>query len=101
MDLTTTIMEWEMYGPGCSIQFSGHRGSGGFGLRVTRDDRTVLVVEAPSMETLLRCSSQLRDHLFQAGYVARPLASRVSQLTAGPCWGPAAPLNSGLLESVR
>jgi hypothetical protein len=97
----TPVMQWEMYGPGSRIQFCGHREGPGFGLRVMRDDTTVLAVDAPNVDTLLRCSSQLRGHLQQLGYAVRPLPARSSQLTGGVCWGPAAPLNSGLLDSVR
>jgi hypothetical protein len=97
----TNVMAWEMYGPGCSIQFSGHREGEAFGLRVTRDETTILAVAAPSVDSLLRCSTELRDQLYLLGFAAHPLTTRTTQLTGGPCWGPAAPLNAGLLQSVR
>jgi hypothetical protein len=96
-----SVVEWEMYGPGSIIRFCGHRDGNAFELRVMRDDTTVVTAAATSAESLLRTSTQLRDHLHQHGYAVRPLASRASQLSAGPCWGPAAPLDSALLQSIR
>jgi hypothetical protein len=97
----TCIMQWEMYGPGSTIEFCGLQRQDGYGIRVMRDQVTVLTADAESIEGLLRRSSQLREHLQRAGYAVRPLASRASQFSGGLCWGPAAPLDSALLQSLR
>jgi hypothetical protein len=94
-------MQWKMYGPDSTIQFRSVQHDEGYGLSVTRDEVTVVVAEARSLEALLRRSSQLREHLQHIGYSCRPLARRASQFAGGLCWGPAAPLDSGLLESLR
>ena len=91
------LMQWEMYAAGTTLQFRGLRDDGGFGIEVSRDDMTVFVAGAESLDGVLHYSTELRDRLQLRGYAVRPLASRVAQLTAGPCWGPAAPLDSSLL----
>ena len=97
----TSVMQWEMYGPGSTIEFCGVQRQDGYGIRVMRDRVPVLMAEAENIEGLLRRSSQLREHLQQVGYAVRPLASRASQFGGGLCWGPAAPLDSSLLQSLR
>jgi hypothetical protein len=94
-------MQWAMYGPGSTIEFRGLQHDEGYGLSVTRDQVTVVVAEARNLDALLRRSSQLREHLKQVGYRCQPLARRASQFAGGLCWGPAAPLDAGLLESLR
>jgi hypothetical protein len=98
---TPPVMQWEMYGASSIIEFRGLQDNDGYGFCVTRDEVTVLVAEAKGIEGLLRRSSQLREHLQQVGYSCRPLASRASQFGGGVCWGPAAPLDSAMLQSLQ
>jgi hypothetical protein len=94
------MMHWEMYGPGTAIAFSAV--ADGRGIRVTlqRDETPILSGAAADTTMLLRVSQQLRAQLTGLGYASKPPADRVSALEGGPCWGPAAPLHSSLIESL-
>lgn len=94
-------MQWEMYGPGSTIEFHGLRNEDGYGLRVTRDHATLFVAAAASAASLLQRSGELRGRLQQLGYAVRPLAGRTAQMRGGVCWGPAAPLSPSFVHANR
>lgn len=94
----TPVMQWEMYGPGSTIQFCGVRDAEGYGVRITRDETMLLAAGKASASTLLSYSTRLREHLQRHGYAVKPLAARDTQYPAGPCWGPATPLDASLLS---
>jgi hypothetical protein len=100
MQALDPIMQWEMYAPGTAIAFSAV--AEGQGIRVTleRDNTAILTGAAADTTMLLRVSQDLRTQLQGLGYVVKRPADRLSALEGGPCWGPAAPLQSSLIETL-
>jgi hypothetical protein len=95
------VLQWEMYGPGTAVAFCAIAEEHGFRVILERDRASVLTGTAGDTETLIRMSQELRSQLQQLGYAPKPLAARTALLGGGPCWGPAAPLDSRLIQSLR
>lgn len=95
------LIQWEMYHRGSVVEFRGVREPNGYELQIVRDEQVLATDVAPDAATLLRKSSELRERLQQLGFGAKPDPVRASQLVGGPCWGPATPLQSSLLEALR
>lgn len=101
MEALNPIMHWEMYAPGTAIAFSAVAEPGGIRVMLERDERPLLNSPAFDMPMMFRLSQDLRAQLTVLGFVAKPLATCVSVLEGGPCWGPAAPLQASLFASLR
>lgn len=99
--INTPVMHWAMYGGGAVIEFSGLRRDDGYAVSLEREATTVMSAVAPDAASLFRASSRLRERLQQLGYSSTPPEPNDATLNAGPCWGPAAPLQAVLLESLR
>lgn len=93
-------MQWQMYGPGTVMAFSAVADTEGIRVMLERDFAPVISGDAADTAALLRVSQDLRAQLFERGYTATPLAGRAAILGGGPCWGPAAPLDCSLIESL-
>ncbi|HET7697051.1 MAG TPA: hypothetical protein VFK57_15170 [Vicinamibacterales bacterium] len=100
MQALNPMMQWEMYAPGTAIAFSAVADDSGIRVTLQRDQMPVLTGAAADTTMLLRLSQQLRAQLQGLGYASKPPAGRLSALEGGPCWGPAAPLNSSLIETL-
>jgi hypothetical protein len=100
MQALNPMMQWEMYAPGTAIAFSAVAEDSGIRVTLERDNERLLTGAASDTATLLRVSQELRAQLRGLGYVAKPPADRGSALEGGPCWGPAAPLQSSLIETL-
>ena len=94
------MMQWEMYAPGTAIAFSAVDDGSGIRVMLQRDHTPILSGAAADTTTLLRVSQELRAQLMGLGYVSKPPADRSSVLEGGPCWGPAAPLQSSLIDTL-
>lgn len=94
------ILRWELYGRETAVEFLAVRGVGGFELLVKKDDSVVLSTLAGDTDTLLRQSSELRGRLLQLGFECKPRGARSSHLTGGVCWGPAAPIQSSIVDAL-
>ena len=99
MQAPNPIMQWEMYGPGTAIAFCAVAEDSGIRVTVERDHTPLLTAAAADTTMLLRVSQELRAQLMGLGYLSKPPADRRSALEGGPCWGPAAPLQSSLIET--
>ena len=97
---TEQVLRWELYGRGTALEFLAVRGAGGFELLIKRDDDVVLSTRAADADTVLRKSSELRERLQQLGFEAKPTALRTSHLSGGVCWGPAAPIQSSIVDAL-
>lgn len=93
-------MHWQMYHRGSVVEFRAVREPFGCELQIVRDEQVLATDIAPDTATLLRKSSELRERLQQLGFAVKPDPLRASQLVGGPCWGPAAPLQSSLVEAL-
>ena len=100
MQALNPMMQWEMYAPGTAIAFSAIAEETGIRVVLQRDNEQILTGAAADTTMLLRVSQQLRAQLQGLGYVSKPPAERLSVLEGGPCWGPAAPLQSSLIETL-
>jgi hypothetical protein len=100
MQALDPIMQWEMYAPGTAIAFSAVPEGQGIRVTLERDNAAILSGAAADTTMLLRVSQELRAQLQGLGYVAKRPADRLSALEGGPCWGPAAPLQSSLIETL-
>lgn len=98
---STPAMHWRMFGPGATVEFCGLRSADGYAMSVKRETDTVMTALAPDAPALLRASSLLRERLQQLGYSTTPPATRAAVLQAGPCWGPATPLQPIIIETLR
>jgi hypothetical protein len=100
MQALNPMMQWEMYAPGTAIAFSAVADGSGIRVMLQRDEMEILSGAAADTTMLLRVSQELRAQLMGLGYVSKPLAERASALEGGPCWGPAAPLHSSLIDTL-
>ena len=100
MQALNPMMQWEMYAPGTAIAFSAVAEETGIRVVLQRDNENILTGAAADTTTLLRVSQELRAQLQGLGYAAKPPAERRSALGGGPCWGPATPLQSSLIETL-
>jgi hypothetical protein len=100
MQALNTMMQWEMYAPGTAIAFSAVADDAGIRVTLQRDNENILTGAAADTTMLFRVSQELRAQLQGLGYVAKPPAGRMTALEGGPCWGPAAPLQSSLIETL-
>ena len=89
-----------MYAPGTILAFSAVADARGIRMMLDRDYAPVISHAAPDTTALLRVSQELRAHLRQLGYSATPVNGRMAS-GGGPCWGPAAPLPSSLIDVLR
>lgn len=97
---TQNALQWEMYGSGTAVEFQALRGTTGFELLVRRDNDVLLTTQAPDAHAVLRKSSELRGRLQELGFQPKPTAARTSHLTGGVCWGPAAPIQSSIVDAL-
>ena len=97
---TQHALQWEMYGRGTAVEFQALRAPSGFELLVRRDNDVLLRTLAADAHAVLRKSSDLRSRLQELGFAAKPTAPRTSHLTGGVCWGPAAPLQSSIVDAL-
>jgi hypothetical protein len=93
------VLQWEMYGPGSAVEFSALRNDEGYGLIVRRDHELLVSCAVSDVSGMLLKSSHLRERLQQLGFAAMPLGDYESQLGGGVSWGPAAPLDSSVVEA--
>ena len=100
MQALNTMMHWEMYAPGTAIVFSAVADDSGIRVMLKRDERPILTGAAADTTSLFRVSQELRAQLQGLGYLSKPPADRISALEGGPCWGPAAPLQASLIETL-
>jgi hypothetical protein len=91
-------LQWDMYGRGSTVAFNAHRVAGGYDMTVTRDAQLLIRAHADNQATLLMRSSALRERLQSIGFVPQPDA-QATQVGGGLCWGPAAPIESSLVEA--
>jgi hypothetical protein len=101
VETQTQVMQWQMYAPGTVMAFSAIADTKGIRVMLERDCAPVISADAADTTVLLRVSKELRTQLLQRGFTATPLAERAAVLGGGPCWGPAAPLDCSLIESLR
>lgn len=101
MSAINPVMQWEMYAPGTAVAFSAIADESGIRIVLERDKAPVLTGAAADTAMLFRMSKDLRDQLGLAGYMAKPLAEDAALMGGGPCWGPASPLCSSLIDSLR
>jgi hypothetical protein len=94
-------LHWEMYGPGTALAFCADADTHGYRVVLERDRSPVLTVRVADAPALFRVSAGLRAQLEHLGYGVKPRPGRASDLDGGPCWGPAAPLHSSLIESLQ
>ena len=94
------MMQWEMYAPGTAIAFCAFAEERGIRVTLQRDSTPILSGAAADTTLLLRLSQKLRAQLQELGYVATPPTGARSALEGGPCWGPAAPLQSSLIDTL-
>lgn len=93
------VLQWEMYGLGSAVQFSALRDEEGYGLVVKRDKKLLVRCAVSDVSGMLLKSSHLREHLQKLGFATMPTESYDSELGGGLTWGPAAPLDSSVVQA--
>jgi hypothetical protein len=95
---TSNVFEWGMHAPGTSLQFAARRNENAYEVVIQHDETVVMTYRVPDGGTVLRKSQELRSQLQRLGYSPKPRALREPAFSGGPCWGPAQPLESSILQ---
>ncbi len=101
MDTQSPVLYWEMYGPHTAVVLNADVNDEGYRLMLRHDGALVLSQLLTAGDALFRVSSDLRTHLQQAGFRTQPLPDRAPVLSGGPCWGPATPIHSSLVNVLN
>jgi hypothetical protein len=95
------LLYWELYGPHTEVVLRADLSDDGYSVTLRRDGELVYAVTLNDRHVLLRMSSVLRSHFQDAGYRPQRFPHRAPVLIAGPCWGPAAPLQASVFSELH